>query len=341
MLIIISALNFPMLLCDVPQQPVHLSEPTLRDRTIYMPHEYSWWSFHLLASEAVRTYFKALLILTSAFMALATCVFFFGLGSPCHSAPQPWAAALSTWVLVVSIALGRWSATRCLAHGLVAAWIYLEGATVLAFISFLIWTAYFLAVLRCAAWSRNESCEPSETHAVDKMDLLSSASDGEAGLTCNNPWSLWYRRLGWVAAVCCPLLALEEARRTCGSYEAFDADLDHRWGFLLGDGAKEGQTEAAPIWLGEFGVAESSVWWRYMVRYIGEHDVNWAYWPLNGVKTRRELDNYGLLEADGVSVRDPWKLAQLQALGARHYRENAGAHVGVTAGRFGSFVVTP
>ncbi|CAE8680562.1 unnamed protein product, partial [Polarella glacialis] len=107
-----------------------------------------------------------------------------------------------------------------------------------------------------------------------------------------------------------PFVMLEEARRTCGLYESFEKDLDFRWGFLL----QRDNVNAAPIWLGEFGTAENSLWWQYLMRYLHEHEVSWAYWPLNGYKYRGEDETYGLLEMDFATVRDAWKLEDLQKL---------------------------
>lgn len=328
LLIIVSALHFPMLLCDVPARPLHLSEPTLRDRTIYTPHEYFWWSFHLVVSDAIRRYYLRLLMVASAYMALATFSFFLGRGTPWESIYWPPCcftfAVLSIWALVFCITLGRFFSARCAAHGLVPALLYLWGPKAIALLSWVLWMATFVVSLLHAARRTCESPKPLTPEAngmVEIENLGYQYIDAESSRT--NHRSVWCGRFGLVAAVCCPLLALEEARITCGSYEAFAGDVDRRWGFLA-NSAGEHHNETAPIWLGEFGTAGAGnrsagiagIWWQYMLRYLGEHDINWAYWPLNGVKSRGRLDSYGLLEEDYVTVREPRKLAALQRLAA-------------------------
>eukprot|EP00411_Alexandrium_monilatum_P100370 CAMPEP_0175782924 /NCGR_PEP_ID=MMETSP0097-20121207/78041_1 /TAXON_ID=311494 /ORGANISM="Alexandrium monilatum, Strain CCMP3105" /LENGTH=65 /DNA_ID=CAMNT_0017093775 /DNA_START=66 /DNA_END=260 /DNA_ORIENTATION=+ len=48
-LIVISGIHFGMRLSEVPFHPVHLSEPELRNRTVYTTHFYYGWSFDLMA----------------------------------------------------------------------------------------------------------------------------------------------------------------------------------------------------------------------------------------------------------------------------------------------------
>lgn len=63
-----------------------------------------------------------------------------------------------------------------------------------------------------------------------------------------------------------------------GGYDAFAQELDFKWGFLS-SGASP-----APVWLGEFGTSENDLWWRHILRYIEEHETDFAYWAVNGEK---------------------------------------------------------
>jgi len=51
-----------------------------------------------------------------------------------------------------------------------------------------------------------------------------------------------------------------------------------------------------------------------MLRYIEEKEIDFAYWPLNGQKRANssEPDVYSLLNMDESTVRDDWKVHQLQ-----------------------------
>jgi hypothetical protein len=65
-----------------------------------------------------------------------------------------------------------------------------------------------------------------------------------------------------------------------------------------------------PVWVGELGapVGDASSAWRRIVRLLlREHDLDFAYWALNGRKWRHgkwEPENYGLLTEDYAAVRN-------------------------------------
>ena len=65
-----------------------------------------------------------------------------------------------------------------------------------------------------------------------------------------------------------------------GKYEAFANELDFRWGFLRSPTSGE----AVPVWLGEFGTNVQNLWWKHVLRYIAENEVDFAYWSINGEK---------------------------------------------------------
>lgn len=98
------------------------------------------------------------------------------------------------------------------------------------------------------------------------------------------------------------------------TYEEFAADLDFYWGHLL-DGP---EALAAPVWVGEFNADKAEHrWWRYMLRYLREQDVGWAFWAWNGEKTcgpEPEIEDWGLVVPNGTRPRSIEKAAQLLRL---------------------------
>lgn len=45
-----------------------------------------------------------------------------------------------------------------------------------------------------------------------------------------------------------------------------------------------GHAYSAPFWMGEFGTGENSENWQKIFRFVKEHDLDWAYWPIDGYK---------------------------------------------------------
>jgi endoglucanase len=99
--------------------------------------------------------------------------------------------------------------------------------------------------------------------------------------------------------------APEQSRAT--SYDAWMARIRAHWGYLAG---------TYPLWIGEFGTCNVSdacvasgsgayrgLWFRTIVRYLRYHDVNWAYWALNGTTSdglAGQHRAYGQREGFGV-----------------------------------------
>lgn len=79
---------------------------------------------------------------------------------------------------------------------------------------------------------------------------------------------------------------------------------------LRGDGVGE----PAPVLIGEFGTSAPNVWWRHVLRYIREGDLDWAYWSLNGEKRLHESESFGLMGEDARSLHGSWRLRALQEL---------------------------
>ncbi len=100
------------------------------------------------------------------------------------------------------------------------------------------------------------------------------------------------------------------------SYDKLRQAYDARAGYLL-------HTEpAVPLWVGEFGsyqtldCDDSSQWLRWFVHYLGENDLSWSYWPLNGTQSSGEgrkydaVEPYGLLSPDYQHIAAP-KIVEL------------------------------
>ncbi|KAI8465570.1 MAG: glycoside hydrolase superfamily [Monoraphidium minutum] len=99
-------------------------------------------------------------------------------------------------------------------------------------------------------------------------------------------------------------------------YPAYRAALDEAWGYLALEGT-------APIWLGEFGTSHdqagiSSPWWKALMRYIKERDLDWSYWPLDGQqgpsRQKGALETYGLLNTTWDGWAYPPLMEQLWAI---------------------------
>jgi len=95
------------------------------------------------------------------------------------------------------------------------------------------------------------------------------------------------------------------------SYDELKLAYDTRAGFLL-----HAKPEI-PLWVGEFGTCQTldcddnSQWFRWFVQYLGEKDLSWSYWPLNGTqstgysRTYDTLETYGLLSSDYRHIAAP------------------------------------
>jgi endoglucanase len=91
------------------------------------------------------------------------------------------------------------------------------------------------------------------------------------------------------------------------SYAQLKQDLGNKWGFLL----TQGQPFTAPVWVGEFGTCHTSAdcvdsangqgfWFAGFRRYLGEADIDWAYWAVNGTQARGQGRTYGAEETYGI-----------------------------------------
>ncbi len=106
------------------------------------------------------------------------------------------------------------------------------------------------------------------------------------------------------------------------SYEELKQVYDARAGFLLHN------EPGVPLWVGEFGTCQTldcdgnSEWFRLFVQYLGENNLSWSYWPLNGTQSSgigRKYDaveTYGLLSPDYQHIAAPKIVELLRTIGA-------------------------
>ncbi len=103
-------------------------------------------------------------------------------------------------------------------------------------------------------------------------------------------------------------------------YDGYVAQIQSDWGYLVGQ---------VPLWVGEFGTcntaascvdstdtADDGVWFSAITRYLGYHNLNWSYWPVNGTESdglSGQGRTYGLIETYGI-LNPQWDGAALPAL---------------------------
>ena len=145
-------------------------------------------------------------------------------------------------------------------------------------------------------------CPGDQHHIVDNQPVehRQSCDMPQQGQRCKRKSCAFITLL---VVMCCTLLGVWN---DFGKYEAFAKELDFRWGFLL-------SAEAAPVWMGEFGTNSQSLWWKHILRYLAENDVDFAYWAINGEKQNGKRETFGLMNPDFITVEQPWKLEQLQS----------------------------
>jgi hypothetical protein len=79
-------------------------------------------------------------------------------------------------------------------------------------------------------------------------------------------------------------------------------------------------TRPVPLWIGEFGAMwnNDSPVWNQLIAFILYHDLDFAYWPLNGLKWSQDLHEYtdesfGLLTQNYNAIRNPKLVSTLFA----------------------------
>lgn len=59
-----------------------------------------------------------------------------------------------------------------------------------------------------------------------------------------------------------------------------------------------------PFFLGEFGTNTPDIPWQYLIKFLGESDIDWTYWPLDGFKCEPDKDEtYGIYNQYFSGVR--------------------------------------
>lgn len=61
-----------------------------------------------------------------------------------------------------------------------------------------------------------------------------------------------------------------------------------------------------PFWLGQFGTNTSDIPWNFLIQYLRQSDIDWAYWALDGFKCEPDDDQtYGIYCNDFSGARHP------------------------------------
>ncbi|CAJ1449668.1 unnamed protein product [Effrenium voratum] len=270
MLVIVSALEYSMYLCDVPRYPLHM-EPALQGRLIYTAHEYDWYlspAQTLQESVRVANIVELALLLLSIAMALACAPKFGRLRFGKSWAKQ----AVLAMVCVSSFLCAELALPELVGPcGQVPSEVVVSGAL------FLLWLpgAFFtvrlpwLLLLQLRARQEVPSSAPSsplptpkDTEAApDRLGVhgemqamyVEGPPEVEAPRGHQPPWRLFASRsratlvLAMIFVFSANLAVLIHLT----SYEAWRSHLDSRWGFLLK--SEEHRADVAAVWLGEFG----------------------------------------------------------------------------------------
>lgn len=76
---------------------------------------------------------------------------------------------------------------------------------------------------------------------------------------------------------------------------------------------------SAPVWVSEFGIGfgnsseADKTWFANLTQYLIDHDLDFAYWALNGTQTEN-VEGFGLLTEDWSAPRNDWRTPYMQAL---------------------------
>ncbi|CAE7466048.1 unnamed protein product [Symbiodinium natans] len=350
MLIIISGVYFSLFLCQVPTYPVHSEVPFLAGRVVYTAHEYNWFNFHFLAREIIQIYcmvvavtflmcwFLTLLVrrargrpgpatqrLLGCFYLLAGCVRCqrcrCRAGARAEDRQQNGprcgleftAAALLTALCALCLKIFPAFVQTCAFDGFLAATLCAVFAPTLAVVSLVLWIrAVFLAFMQHLEPADLRMPRPnSRTLPLSPLSGHEETGPSEPRSQLSCAWHVKQcRSLGCLCLLtaCVAFFGLAVVWVEFGSYEAFERELNFKWGFLLSAG------NAAPVWLGEFGTNTQSLWWKHMLAYLQKHDLDFAYWSVNGEKSNGQPESFGLFMENFVDLRQPWKIQQLQAV---------------------------
>ena len=94
-------------------------------------------------------------------------------------------------------------------------------------------------------------------------------------------------------------------------YDEFDYTMNVLQSFV----EKPGYDYSAPFWMGEFGTGSDSEKYQKIYKFLKDHDLDWAYWPIDGYQFgKNDNEGYGIFENDFKTIRHPWKVQQLQEI---------------------------
>lgn len=356
MLIIITGLNYGLFLCDVPRQPVHVTEPLLRGRTVYTAHEYDWVTFHTQIRGYIEDYMLAwcgfflLLVLISFLLARQRqqgsydeesrivkflnfcCCTDSNCGACQQCLPQPpgvcaepdvFVGAIVMLLALFCIAITQTFVNKCDRDGLLLD-IFTRALAALGFAaSWLFWARAALKAF--AARQRRilppplavELPSPEAGNARDELgnarELAASTAQSQQSAQSRSHFSGTRLRYSCVIVLAVAAISwLVGLWAWYGRFEVYERELDARWGFLMNGQLDE--SASAPVWMGEFGTATNTLWWRHFIRYLREKEVDWAYWAFNGEKRTGEDETFGIVQQDSITVRHDWKMQDLQSL---------------------------
>ncbi len=109
------------------------------------------------------------------------------------------------------------------------------------------------------------------------------------------------------------------AEPIAGDCAAWTASMDNSAGYVL----TPGMPHTAPLWLGEFGIAQNNTahpWWSCILAYLADKDLDWSYWALNGTqgpgynRVDGAPEGYGVLDPTWSGPANAEHLGHLQAL---------------------------
>lgn len=113
------------------------------------------------------------------------------------------------------------------------------------------------------------------------------------------------------------------------TYDSLVQVWEQRWGYITADPA---QPYAAPVMVGEFGTCNynptcgndttpgsQGQWFRSLVQYLGQKQLNWIYWSVNGSQSSGPARVYGAHEWYGFLSQDwavpyPWLAQELSTI---------------------------
>lgn len=337
LLIVVSGIHFGMRLSEVPTRPIHDEVPALWNRTVYTTHFYYGWSFDLMAYDMLGRNIPTLMFFACWlwFLLLAdaqtstTRTQVATKGAAQGTYCERWELSAAAGVLglqAVLFSIGEHLGQTCGHVHIVSPPAFVVATSVGFHIGYVFWIRILLAytlVLFTGFGNEQEGQQVVELGEV--TGLLAGASEatdlrsrfttlmftvGKCLASKHLVKPVRDRKILSAAAAAALLAAVFVVGGKCGSYSSFQGALDACLGPLLsGDGVMP-----APVWLSEFGTDVSDNYWIYIIRYMREQQLDFAYWSINGDKRANESETYGLLQDDNSAVRHPWKLQDLQSL---------------------------